>query len=420
MKIELIERIEGEAKLHFDFKNDKIDFVQIEFFDARNIETILQNRPAKDALVINPRVCGICGIAHLLATVHALENCYPNIEISPKAKIIRELTLNFELIQNHFKWFYLSLLPLLGHKQTVFKATRPTQLMAKAIATFAGQYPHNSYSIVGGVVCDVTAGDMMQVEHYIDDTIKYFEEYLLQQSLEDTLSMQSVSSLLGSDGDLPSLLRELQTREIHTIAKSYDRFIAFGQTSFFDKGKCLKTQTIHNVSPKYITETTNAHSLAKNVFYKDRFYEVGALARAMINGIPLLKNSHKLYGDGLLTRILARMNEVALLLNHSKQLLTQIHLNEPSYIKPKIDISEMTASGTGAVEAARGSLVHQVNIKEGMISKYDIITPTQWNLACGERDSLGVAQKAMVGLADTSLAQIAFKSFDVCSVCTTH
>ncbi len=119
--IELIEKIEGEAKLDFSFKDEKIDFVDIEFMTARGIENILKGKSALDALVINPRVCGICGHAHLIATVEALENCYENIEISNKAKIIRELTLTFELIQNHFKWFYLTMRPLFGKNKKFLK-----------------------------------------------------------------------------------------------------------------------------------------------------------------------------------------------------------------------------------------------------------------------------------------------------------
>ena len=126
--IKLIEKIEGEAKLNFHFKNNKIDKVDVDFMSTRHIEDILKGKSPLDALVINPRVCGICGHAHLIATVRALEDCYERIEISNKAKIIRELTLNFELIQNHFKWFYLTILPLFGFKQEIMKAVTPSQL----------------------------------------------------------------------------------------------------------------------------------------------------------------------------------------------------------------------------------------------------------------------------------------------------
>ncbi|MBD3793795.1 MAG: hypothetical protein IE889_06485 [Campylobacterales bacterium] len=68
----------------------------------------------------------------------ALENCYETLELSSKAKTFRELTLNFELIHNHFKWFYLTIFPLMGHKQQILKATYPSQLMNKAIAVLGG------------------------------------------------------------------------------------------------------------------------------------------------------------------------------------------------------------------------------------------------------------------------------------------
>ena len=72
---ELIERIEGEAVL--DFKTDKNGTVQeadIRFVHFRGMEAILEGRNALDALVIAPRVCGICGHSHLIAAVRMIEN----------------------------------------------------------------------------------------------------------------------------------------------------------------------------------------------------------------------------------------------------------------------------------------------------------------------------------------------------------
>jgi len=418
--IKLIEKIEGEAKLNFSFKNKKIDFVDIEFLQTRSIEKILENKNALDALVINPRVCGICGHAHLIATVQALEDCYEDIEISNKAKILRELTLNFELIQNHFKWFYLTVLPLFGYKQYVLKATQPSQLMGKAIATFGGQYPHTSYAIVGGVVCDITNTDIIKIEHYIDETIKFFEQNVVHADTQDFLACNNVKKLYNRGGDLPKILANIKKNRWEYLGKSYDRFIVFGENRYFKKGKSLKTRLTTNIKIKHIKEFSNETSYAKNVMYKDRYYEVGPLARAMINKTPLIKDAHRRYTDSIFSRILARVCEIPQLLNHSKDLLKQLDLSEPSYIKPKVDISKMTASGESAVEAARGSLVHKVELEDGLIKKYEIITPTQWNLSNGTKENNGVSQKAMIGLSDEKIAEIAFKSFDVCSVCTTH
>ena len=140
----------------------------------------------------------------------------------------------------------------------------------------------------------------------------------------------------------------------------------------------------------------------------------------MINKTPLIQDLHRRYQDSMLSRILARVCEIPQLLNHSKKLIKELNLDEQSYIKPQVDISKLTSSGSSAVEAARGSLVHKVNIENGIIKKYDIITPTQWNLSNGTKDNPGVSQKAMIRLKDINLAELVFKSFDVCSVCTTH
>jgi len=418
--IKLIEKIEGEAKLHFSFKNKKIDFVDIEFLQTRSIEKILEEKNAFDALVINPRVCGICGHAHLIATVEALEDCYEDLEVSNKAKIMRELTLNFELIQNHFKWFYFTVLPLFGYKQAVLKAALPSQIMAKAIAVIGGQYPHNSYAVVGGVVSEITHMDIIKLEQYINETQNFFDENLIHLENEDILKCESIDSLFNKKGDLSQILGDIRKNKWEQLGKSYDRFIAFGENSYFTKGKSLKTRRFTDISIEDVVEFSTQSSYAKNVTFKDKYFEVGPLSRAIINKNGLIKDSHSKFEDSIVSRIVARVLEIPQLLNHTKNLINQINLDEPSYIKPKIDISKITSSGYSAVEAARGTLIHKVNLENGIIKKYDIITPTQWNLSNGTRENQGISQKAMIGLKDEKIAEIVFKSFDVCSVCTTH
>jgi hydrogenase large subunit len=140
----------------------------------------------------------------------------------------------------------------------------------------------------------------------------------------------------------------------------------------------------------------------------------------MLNKIPLIKESHRRYADSIFSRILARTCEIPQLLHHCHQLINKIDLTQKSYIQPSIDISKLNGYGQSSVEAARGSLIHKVKIRDGIIEKYDIITPTQWNLSNGTKLNPAIAQKAMLELQDINIAEIVFKSFDVCSVCTTH
>jgi len=417
----LIEKIEGEAKLEFSFQEGKVEFVNIIFESSRAIEEILRGKNALDALVINPRVCGICGHAHLIATVKALESCYENLQITQKARILRELTLNFEIIANHIKWFYLTLFPLLGFNQEIIKATKASSLLSKAIAVIAGQYPHNSYSIVGGVVSDLGMLEIIELKKILKEVIELFtSNIILESDSQKLLECERVENIFSKEGDLPKLLQKIEELNWLECGKSFDRFIVFGENSLFKRGKSISTRVNEKIDEKYIQITANENSMAKNVQYKAKYYEVGPLSRAMLKKKPLIKDAHRRYADSIVSRILARVCESLELLHHSLSLIDSIDLSETSYIKPKVDISELCGSGVGSVEAARGSLIHKVKIDRGIIQNYQIITPTQWNLSNGTKEEMGVSQKAMLGSDDENMAEFIFKSFDLCSVCTTH
>jgi Ni,Fe-hydrogenase I large subunit len=140
----------------------------------------------------------------------------------------------------------------------------------------------------------------------------------------------------------------------------------------------------------------------------------------MVGKEPIIKSLHKRYKDSLMTRVFARVHEVALLLDYGKRLLQDLTLDEPSCIFSGHTIKVPDGMGIGVVEAARGSLIHRTTIREGAIEKYEIIVPTQWNLSQGNETEKGVAVEAMVGSATTEEASFIFRTFDVCSVCTTQ
>jgi len=424
---ELIEKIEGEAELDFSFNNNKIEDVKIKFGFYRGIENILIGKDARDALVITPRVCGICNHAHLIAAVRALEDGYVQsgikVELSQKAKDIREFTLVCELIQNHIKWFYLSIVPQLERlvderigDNYGLKAAHLSSTITKALAIFGGQWPHSSYAVPGGVTCDPTYVDVMQAENLLDEFIQFFEQMVIGVPMEKYLNITSVSSLNEIGGDFGRVLQLMGINKMANIGYSHDRFIVFGDSGLFESGKSMVT-TVFNVDVAYAEEALQEDTRAKDARYKQKFYEVGPLARAMVSKEAVVKSLHKRYKDSTLTRVFARVHEIAILLNYSKELLQNLNLSEPSCTLSG-HVKELSFEGVGTVEAARGSLIHRMKVEKGSIKSYEIITPTQWNLSNGTEYSLGIAQKAMIGLKDIELAEFVFKSFDVCSVCT--
>lgn len=429
-----IERIEGEASVQFEFEEDRVSFATIAFPHFRGMESILESKPAMDALVITPRVCGICGHSHLFAAVRAIESAYEGsgyaVEISPKAEALRELTLSLELIQNHLKWLYLVIYPelsaLLGRDiadSCRLKGAYSASLANKISAIFAGQWPHSSYMIPGGVTCDPTYVDTVRAVGLLDELIRWFEKELIGISLEEYLHLSSLKELSTISGDMEQIERMLRDAAMEEQGFSYDRYLVLGEHGFSKPLKLAQTRAA-KVNAKFVTlqepYSTGDKTFAKNALYKNSHCETGPLARAMTNNVPLIKQLHRSFRDSTYTRVMARSYESALLLNRCKQLLQSINLSEPSYIEPLKKITSISGEGIGIVEAPRGSLIHKMTLKNGIIDRYTLITPTQWNLSCGTPQSPGPAQKAMIGANSIEAATFTFRSFDVCSVCTTH
>ncbi|TNF45128.1 MAG: hydrogenase, partial [Epsilonproteobacteria bacterium] len=392
----LIEKVEGEATLDFTMNEGRVEGVEINFGYTRNIEKILQGKPDRDALVITPRVCGICNHAHLMASVKAIENGYTNagvnITLSNKAKSIRTFTLHCELIQNHIKWLYIVIIPQLNHllslqsnDNPLLKASYLTSRITKALAIFAGQWPHSSYSVPGGVTCDPTYVDVMQAKVLLEESIRFFEEVVTGVSLDSYLSIDSVSSLDKIQGDFGNLLQALKSNGLVFEGLSHDNFIVFDDSILSPAGKSRAT-TRASVDVKYVNEVMQKGTSANAATYKDKLYEVGPLARGMVSKNPIIKSLHKRYKDSIMTRIFARVHETALLLEDCNKLLNSLVLDEPSCTLKDSDLID-DYNGVGVVEAARGSLIHKTSVKEGRIENYTIVTPTQWNLSNDTKDT---------------------------------
>ncbi|PUE64644.1 nickel-dependent hydrogenase large subunit [Arcobacter lacus] len=446
--VNLVERIEGEAKLNCSWKNGIIIDSRIDFLNFRGFEYILEDKSPLDALVYTPRICGICGQAHLNAAVEVLEKAYENIdeklEITPKAKLLRQIGLNIEIIDSHIKWFYMFILPdviklstndlnvyepLKGKKW--LEACKVASETIKALAIIAGQWPHSSYMLPGGVMSDPTKMDLVNMQNYLQIAINFFEDNIVSIPLDDYLSFGSFDNFEKIGGDL-KLFKDLSFKyNLQNFGKSYNKFISLGNTNIFKKGK-FRSKLVNKIDLSKVLENndftfslsgdnTQKHTWSKSVTYNDSFFETGPLARAIISNRKFMKDIHKNFDDSVFTRVVARIDELAFLLEDTKNLISRVNIKEASFIKPKISLNKVDkAEATAVVEATRGSLYHKIDIEKGKIKFYDVITPTVWNLGPQNKKEKGIAQNAIIGTSSIDIAKIILRSFDVCSVCTTH
>ena len=448
--IDLVERIEGEAKLHCTWSNKKVSDARIDFLNFRGFEYILEGKSPLDALVYTPRICGICGQAHLKATVEALENVYENIneklQVTQKAKLLREIGLNIEIIDSHLKWFYMFIMPDIIKLDTNdlgiymplkgsrwMEAQKSASETIKALAIIGGQWPHTSYMLPGGVMSDPTKLDLVMMQNYLQNTISFFEKSISGVSLENYLDFDSIDNLENLSVDL-KYFKDLSFKyTLEKYGKSHNRFITLGESSLFKKGK-IKQRLVHKLDFSKIVEDSSysfsinkeennsqKHTWSKSVSYYESFFETGPLSRAIISNRKFIKEIHKSFEDSVFTRVMARMDEMAFLLFETNKLILQVDVSELSYIKPKYSLKDVeNAKAIAVVEACRGSLLHNISIEKGLIKSYDVITPTVWNLGPKNKTQKGIAQKAIIGSPSIEIAKIVLRSFDVCSVCTTH
>ncbi|MEJ5338212.1 MAG: nickel-dependent hydrogenase large subunit [Aquificaceae bacterium] len=435
MRLENLElpRVEGEARLELLWKDGVVEDARVCITSIRGVEKVLMGRHYMDALVITPRVCGICGHAHLMASVTAIEKAL-GVEPAQKGQLVRRITQSLEILQNHIKWFYLFLMPdfvLLEKSVREFyepfrgrrwqDAIKVASKIAKGIALFSGQWPHSSYAVPGGITSEPSAKEVTTLRQILSELRDFFLKYTVGMEEGEFISCLREGSWRRLGGDA-GLFLELSHREgLLEAGRSYDRFIS-GGSLYFPCGYFMKRVVHGKLRVEQLQELeSSSYSGAKPVRYRGMPFETGPLSRQLIAGNPITKSMHRELRDSFAVRVMARVLEVWSLteaIEEWTQRLKEV-LHERSTSLGRFP-SKFSGRGYGVVEAARGTLIHSVSVKEGTVQEYSIITPSQWNLGPRCENFLGVAERAILGLKSPLHAQMVLRSFDLCSVCTTH
>ena len=152
--------------------------------------------------------------------------------------------------------------------------------------------------------------------------------------------------------------------------------------------------------------------------------EVGALARQLLDGQPLLTDLVTRDGGNVHSRVVARLVEVARVTMAMEAWVAELRPGEPFCDHAALPAE---AEGCGLVEGARGSLGHWLRIRNGRILNYQIVAPTTRNFS--PRDASGrpgALEAALVGTpvrpgeTEPVAVQHVVRSFDPCMVCTVH
>lgn len=462
-------RVEGDLEVSLDLDGGRVSAAYVNSPLFRGFEQVLIGRAPLDALVIVPRICGICSVAQSAAAASALADAM-GITSTVNGKISRNLITATENLADHLTHFYLFFMPdftraayagrpwhsVATQRFTAVKGDAAAEVLParanflKLMGFLAGRWPHSLAIQPGGSTRAITAGERIRMLATLREFRGFVERRLFGDSLPALAQIASKEQLLtwaeGRSGDFPAFLHAATDLGLDKLGRAGDAFLSYGAYDLFSAG-VWQNGVISALDAAVIAEDTDrswlasgparhpaqgetivdadkpdAYTWCKAPRYAGQTLEVGALARQVVAGHPLALDLVQGDGASVMARVVARMLELAIALPAMETWVQALQPGEPFCAHGEMPDE---GGGVGLVEAARGSLGHWLSIKRGRIERYQIIAPTTWNFS--PRDSAaqpGPLEQALVGLPAGEGApptiQHVVRSFDPCMVCTVH
>jgi sulfhydrogenase subunit alpha len=400
---EFIAKIEGHGAIHADW--DKNEAKLKVFEGERLFEGMLEGRTAEESYWITPRICGVCPIAHNLASVMACENAF-GIHPNQTTILLRKLMAAGQIIQSHvLHLFFLALPDYIG-------IDRGTELNKKDPKSFKNAL---ALKEISDEIVHVVAGRNI---HPTTTTIGGFHKIPSKKSLKDLLealkktkSATEKTVKLFSGLNYPKLKVDLEfvsQKDGKIVSNLPAQAGKNGESSIQD----YKTD---------IEEEIKENSTAKFGKYKKREVMAGALAR--LANLDSDKKSGLDFQNPFHNN-LAQAIEIFLYHEQTEELIRELLKSDmKNTIAPKIIGLQPPLIGIGAIEAPRGGLYHEFHFGEkGIITYANIITPTVQNLTSIEKSANALLEyyKNKTIPEKKHLLEMLIRAYDPCITCSVH
>jgi NAD-reducing hydrogenase large subunit len=443
--IDPVTRIEGHAKItiHLDDEGQVAE-TAFHVTQLRGFEKFVEGRPYYEMPAITERICGICPISHLLASVKACD-AIMSVRIPPAAAKLRELLHCGQIVQSHaLSFFHLSAPDLLlgfdsdparrnvigvieDHPDLARDGIALRKFGQQVIEGLAKERIHPSWAVPGGVnaplepaMRDRILAGLPEARAIAARTLNFFKGVVDQFDDE-----------IAHFGNAPTMYAGLV--DSSGGLQLYDGSVRFTDAS----GNIVVDQMPAQYYQQFIGEATMPYSYLKAPYFKplgfpQGIYRVGPLARLNVAarcGTPQADAEfveyHQRFGKVVQSSFhfhYARLIEIIYALERMDALL-----NTPSILDRHVRATAGVNSleGIGIAEAPRGILIHHYKVNEdgAMIWANLIIATGHNNLAIGrsiEQVSRRYidGQKMQEGMLNRVSAVV--RAYDPCLSCSTH
>lgn len=443
--IDPVTRIEGHAKISI-FLDDagKVDKAQFHVAEFRGFEKFCEGRPFTEMAGITARVCGICPVSHLMASVKAGDEIM-SVRIPPAAEKLRRLMNMGQIIQSHaLSFFHLSSPDLLlGYDsdpktRNVFGLAKVNPDLARGgirlrqfgqqiIEALGGQRIHPAWVAPGGVRGPLTK-----------EWKETFTQWLPEVLGTTRTAIGIVKTLFDKYPDEVATCGNFDSLLMGLVADDGTWEHYGGKIRFIDtKGQIVADKLDPLKYYEYIGECPEDFSYLKSPYYlpmgyPDGIYRVGPLARVNLAdrmGTPEADNEQKEFKsrrpDSLTSSFYfhyARLIEVLCSLERIGELLKDADiLSDHHRARASVNQNE----GVGVSEAPRGTLFHHYHVDDdGLIQKVNLLIATGQNNLAMNRAVTQIA-KHFIKSPDIpegvmNRIEAGVRAFDPCLSCSTH
>lgn len=455
--IDPITRLEGHGKIEI-FLDDKGDVERaiLQVPELRGFEQFATGRPVEEMPRITPRICGVCPMAHHMASTKAVDAVF-HVEPTPTARKLRELVYNAFMVEDHTLHFFFlggpdfvvgpqapaaerNILGLIG-KVGLEIGTRVIHIreeVREIMNHLCGKAIHPVCGLPGGVAKGLDEEHRVKFLETAKAAVE-FAQFALQIFDDVVLKNKTYVDIVLGDA--------------YKIKTYYMGFVdEKNKVSFYDGDLRVVTpegKEFVKFKPqdylKHIAEHVEPWTFVKFPFLKNvgwkgfvegndsGVYRVAPLARLNVSdgmATPLAQREHdRMYetlGGKPVHNTLAF--HWARLIEALQAAETMVRLLEDKSItdtKIRNIPTQTPTEGVGIVEAPRGVLIHHYQTDEkGIMTDANLIVATIGNSAAINM-SIEKAAKTFIKGGNISegllnMAEMAFRPYDPCHGCGTH
>ncbi|TGD74330.1 hypothetical protein E4634_09445 [Mangrovimicrobium sediminis] len=334
--------------------NDDAHGVDIHSTRPVHIAQMFVGKSVTETLTLTRALFHVCTRAQLSASVQAVESAR-GVAVAPGIAARRQALVDMETLREHLWRLYLDWPGYTGAERDHDALAQAMQLQQRFDKALANGQDLFLPGASGG------AADHAAAQAVLDDMATLIERTALGESRAAWQSLESYEALQAwsgnNTGSIAGLLRHLARRDWNASA-------------------ALETIALPAL------DALQARELAAQMHYLDfvtrptwqgRHCETSSLSRSRS---PLVGDIQRRFGAGLLARAVALVSEAVSLLDTLRRRLA----NE---VTPATLRGSGSEPGVGWVEAARGCLVHTVELAGDTITDYRILAPTEWNFHPG-------------------------------------